>query len=222
MTCSINGSLNMLNSKITPAGQSIEDESMRIIDDEAGPHAYTSQEWPVVQRLIHTTADFEMNGLAQFHPQAVRAGIDAMRAGCPIFCDVQMIRAGLSATDFAYFGVTHTQLIDDEEVVAIARAENSTRAVQAVKKAHRLGLIEGGIVAIGNAPTALLEVMRLILDEGVRPALVVGYPVGFVSAAESKDQLAAQNIVPWMVIRGRKGGSTLVVAALRALYLLAK
>jgi len=212
----------MLNARITPAGQTIEDESLRIIDDEAGPHACTLQEWPVVQRLIHTTADFDMNGLAQFHPQAVEAGIGAIRAGRPIFCDVQMIRAGLNATDFAHFGVTHTQLIDDEDVVAMARSENSTRAVQAVRKAHRLGLIEGGIVAIGNAPTALLEIVRLILDEGVRPALVIGYPVGFVSAAESKDQLAAQNSVPWMIIRGRKGGSTLVVAALRALYLLAK
>lgn len=194
---------------------------MQIIAREAGPHRCTPEQWPVVQRLIHTTADFEMNGLAEFHPAAVQAGIDAIRAGRPIFCDVQMIRAGLAATDFARYGVTHTQLIDDEDVVAAAKAENSTRAVHAVRKAQRLGLLDGGIVAVGNAPTALLETLRLIREEGVRPALVVGFPVGFVSAAESKDLLAAQDAVPWMIVRGRKGGSTLVVAALRALYLLA-
>lgn len=213
--------MNMLNTRITPAGQAIEDESMSIIEREVASHSYTAEQWEVVKRLIHTSADFEMNGLAEFHPQAVAAGVAAIRAGRPIFCDVEMIRAGLAATDFSRYGVTLTQLIDDAEVVATAKAENSTRAVQAVRKAHRLGLIDGGIVAIGNAPTALLETTRLILESGVRPALVVGFPVGFVSAAESKDQLAAQDSTPWSIIRGRKGGSTLVVAALRALFLLA-
>ncbi len=98
-----------------------------------------------------------------------------------------------------------------------AQAEDTTRAVQAMRKAHRLGLLQGAIVGIGNAPTALIELARLIAEEGVRPALVVGMPVGFVSAAESKDLIASQHEVPWMVIRGRKGGSTLVVAALHAL-----
>ncbi|MDD2693112.1 MAG: precorrin-8X methylmutase, partial [Simplicispira sp.] len=86
--------------------------------------------------------------------------------------------------------------------------------------AHRLGLLQGAIVGIGNAPTALIELARLIAQEGVRPALVVGMPVGFVSAAESKDLIASQHEVPWLVIRGRKGGSTLVVAALHALLAL--
>ena len=106
--------------------------------------------------------------------------------------------------------------------IAQARAENSTRAVQAMRKAWRQGLLEGGIVGIGNAPTALLELVRLVREEGVRPALVVGMPVGFVSAAESKDALAELADVPWIVIRGRKGGSTLVVAALHALLSLAE
>jgi len=91
-----------------------------------------------------------------------------------------------------------------------------------MRKAHRLGLIDGAIVGIGNAPTALIEIVRLIRDEGVRPSLVVGMPVGFVSAAESKDLMALETEVPWIVIRGRKGGSTLVVAAIHALLGLAE
>jgi len=116
---------------------------------------------------------------------------------------------------------TH-QFISDADVIAQAQVENTTRAVQAMRKAHRLGLLEGAIVGIGNAPTALIELVRLINDDGLRPALVVGMPVGFVSAAESKDLMAARADVPWIVIRGRKGGSTLVVAALHALLALAE
>ena len=103
-----------------------------------------------------------------------------------------------------------------------AKAENSTRAVQAMRKAHRQGLLDGAIVAIGNAPTALIEVVRLIREEGARPALVVGMPVGFVSAAESKELLGDIGEVPWVIIRGRKGGSTLVVSAIHALLAMAE
>ena len=116
---------------------------------------------------------------------------------------------------------TH-QFISDADVIDAAKAEDTTRAVQAMRKAQRLGLLEGAIVGIGNAPTALIELVRLVREEGVRPALVVGMPVGFVSAAESKDLMAELAEVPWIVIRGRKGGSTLVVAALHALLALAE
>jgi len=94
--------------------------------------------------------------------------------------------------------------------------------VQAMRKAHRQGLLDDAIVGIGNAPTALIELVRLIREDGVRPALVVGMPVGFVSAAESKALMSEVSQVPWIVIRGRKGGSTLVVAALHALLALAE
>jgi len=108
------------------------------------------------------------------------------------------------------------QFISDADVIAQAKEENSTRAVQAMRKAHRIGLLNGSIVGIGNAPTALIEMVRLIREEGAKPALVIGMPVGFVSAAESKSLLAAQQDVPWIITEGRKGGSTLVVAALHA------
>ena len=91
-----------------------------------------------------------------------------------------------------------------------------------MRKAHRLGLLDGAIVGIGNAPTALIEVIRLIREEGAKPALIVGMPVGFVSAAESKDLLMTVKDIPWVTIRGRKGGSTLVVAAIHALLGLAE
>ncbi|WP_374517572.1 precorrin-8X methylmutase, partial [Undibacterium squillarum] len=116
---------------------------------------------------------------------------------------------------------TH-QFISDEDVIRDAKAQDTTRAVQAMRKAHRLGLLHGAIVGIGNAPTALIELVRLIREEGVRPALVVGFPVGFVSAAESKALMETVSEVPWIVIQGRKGGSTLVVAAIHALLGLAE
>jgi precorrin-8X/cobalt-precorrin-8 methylmutase len=184
--------------------------------------ATSADQWPLVRRLIHASADFEFNGLTRFHPDAVRSGIAAIRAGRSIVADVEMIRVGVSRPRLAHFGGEIHQFINDEDVIRQARAEDSTRAVQAMRKAHRLGLIDGGLVGIGNAPTALLEVLRLIREEGARPALVMGMPVGFVSAAESKEELAQLQDIPWILTQGRKGGSTLVVAAIHALLALAE
>lgn len=215
--------VNTVTEQLTRAGQAIEHDSFAIIDAEAGPHPYTTQQWPIVRRMIHANADFEFNGLTDFHPQAVEAGIAALlRGGAPVVADVEMICSGLSQPRLAHFGMRTHQFISDADVIAQAQAEDTTRAVQAMRKAHRLGLLQGAVVGIGNAPTALIELVRLIREEGVRPALVVGMPVGFVSAAESKDLMAEVAEVPWIVIRGRKGGSTLVVAALHALLALAE
>lgn len=208
-----------LNSRITPAGQAIENQSMSVIDGEAGPHDYRPEQWPLVRRLIHSTADFEFNGLTEFHPDAVTAGVAAIRRGAPIVCDVEMIRAGLKATDWSRYGCSLHVFIDDPEAVARAKAANTTRAIQAMRLAHERGVLDDAIVGIGNAPTALIEVVRLVREEGARPALVVGMPVGFVSAVESKDMLAEVTEVPWVITRGRKGGSTLVVAGIRDLFL---
>jgi precorrin-8X/cobalt-precorrin-8 methylmutase len=121
-----------------------------------------------------------------------------------------------------HFGLEARQFISDADVIAQARQQDTTRAVQSMRKAHRLGLLDGAIVGVGNAPTALIEVARLIREESAHPTLVIGMPVGFVSAAESKELLAAQREVPWIITAGRKGGSTLVVAALHALLALAE
>lgn len=212
----------IVTEQLTQAGQRIEHESFSIVDREAGPHCYTAEQWPIVRRMIHATADFEFNGLTRFHPDAVRAGVEAILSGRPIVADVEMICVGVSRPRLAHFGVEIHQFISDEDVIAQARATNSTRAVHAMRKARDRGLLDGGIVAVGNAPTALLEVIRLVSEENVRPRLIVGMPVGFVSAAESKAALAEIVHIPWILTEGRKGGSTLVVAALHALLALAE
>ena len=214
---------NTVTEQLTAAGRAIEHDSFAIIDAEAGPHSYTAEQWPLVRRMIHANADFEFNGLTAFHPQAMQAGLAAvLKGGTPIVADVEMICVGLSKPRLKHFGMTTHHYISDDDVIEQAKAEETTRAVQAMRKAHREGKLDGAIVGIGNAPTALIEVIRLIREEGARPALIVGMPVGFVSAAESKDLLMTVDDVPWVAIKGRKGGSTLVVAAIHALLGLAE
>lgn len=212
----------VVTEQLTQAGQQIEHESFAIVDREAGAHEYSAEQWPVVRRMIHATADFEFNGLTRFHPEAIRAGVKAILSSRPIVADVDMICVGVSRPRLAHFGVGIHQFISDEDVIAQAKRDNSTRAMQAMRKAARAGYLDGGIVAIGNAPTALLEVIRLIREENVRPGLIIGMPVGFVSAAESKEALMELTDVPWIITRGRKGGSTLVVAAIHAILAVAE
>ena len=216
-------SANTITEQLTAAGRAIEHDSFAIIDAEAGPHDYTAEQWPLVRRMIHANADFEFNGLTAFHPQAMQAGLAAvLKGGTPIVADVEMICVGLSKPRLKHFGMTTHHYISDDDVIEQAKAEETTRAVQVMRKAHREGKLDGAIVGIGNAPTALIEVIRLIREEGAKPALIVGMPVGFVSAAESKDLLMTIDDIPWVAIKGRKGGSTLVVAAIHALLGLAE
>jgi len=205
--------------QMTALGRSIEDSSFAVIDREAGAHEFEPRQWQVVRRVIHATADFEFKELMRFHAEAVRAGVTALRSGCPVVVDVKMIAAGLNEARLAGYGSVVHSFISDEDVILQAKSANSTRAVEAMRKAWRLGLLEGAVVAIGNAPTALLELVRLVREENARPALVLGVPVGFVSAAESKE--AALTLpVPFIVARGRKGGSAIAVAILHALLAL--
>ena len=213
---------NTVTEQLTRAGQKIEHDSFAIVDRETGEHAYPHDQWQIVRRMIHATADFEFNGLTRFHAHAVEAGLKAITAGANIIADVEMICVGLSQPRLSHFAVTTHHFIADDDVIAQARAENTTRAVQAMRKAHARGLLDGAIVAVGNAPTALLEIDRLIKEADARPALIVGMPVGFVSAQESKDIISELTAIPWIVTQGRKGGSTLVVSALHALLALAE
>lgn len=205
--------------QMTALGRSIEDGSFAIIDAEAGPHAFEADQWQVVRRVIHATADFEFKQLMRFHPQAVRAGVAALRRGCPVIVDVKMIAAGLNEQRLAAYGCSVISYISDPDVIALATARNSTRAIEAMRKAHALGMLDGAVVAIGNAPTALLETARLVTESRARPALVIGVPVGFVSAAESKEAALALP-TPHIVSQGRKGGSAIAVAIIHALLLL--
>jgi len=215
-------SVNIVTEQLTKVGQKIEHDSFSIVDRESGESEYSAEQWQVVRRMIHATADFEFNGLTEFSPNAVQAGMEAILSGAAIVADVEMICVGLSKPRLSHFGVTTQQFISDEDVITQAKAENTTRAVQAMRKAQRQELLNGGVIAIGNAPTALLEVNRMVREDGVRPALIVGMPVGFVSAEESKDDLSEISEVPWIITKGRKGGSTLVVAALHAILALAE
>lgn len=206
--------------QVTAEGRRIEEASFALIDAEAAPHGFAPDEWAVVRRVIHATADFEFQRTLVFHPGAVRAGVAALRAGRPILCDVRMILAGLNQARLAAFGCSVHCLIDAPGVADAACVSGSTRAAAAMRSAARCGLLDGALVAIGNAPSALTELQLLCAEAGVRPALVVGVPVGFVGAVEAKE--AALGLpVPFLVARGRRGGSPVAVAALHALLALA-
>ena len=203
---------------VVPAGAAIEAASFRLIEAQVGDRrAYDAQQWPVVRRLIHTSGDFTFNGLTHFHPQALAAAQVALRGGAPLIVDVEMIRAGLTARRLTPLGLTVHQLNANPQVIAQAQEEGTTRSVQAMRHAWRSGLLAGSVIAIGNAPTALLEVIRLVQEEKLQPALIIGVPVGFISAAESKEALMHLDAPPWIAIQGSKGGSTLAVAILHAL-----
>lgn len=199
--------------------QEIENMSFRMIDEEFGEHAFTQQQYKVVQRVIHASADFELGRSMLFHENAIQAGIDAILNGEQVYADVQMILSGVSKGRIEKYGGSVNVFISDQDVAEEAKRLDTTRAIISVRKA--IQQFDGGIYAIGNAPTALLELIRLIKEGMAKPSLVIGLPVGFVSAAESKDELAKLNI-PFITNVGRKGGSTVTVAALNAISLLAE
>ncbi|MCF6095268.1 precorrin-8X methylmutase [Microaerobacter geothermalis] len=199
--------------------QAIEWESFRMIDEEVGDHPYTPEQYPVVQRVIHASADFELGRSLIFHRDAIKAGIDAIHNGKPIVADVQMVQVGISQPRIKKFGGDVKVYISDLDVIEEAKRLNTTRAIISMRKAIKEA--EGGIFAIGNAPTALLELIRLVKEEGAKPGLIIGVPVGFVSAAESKSELEKLDI-PFITNRGRKGGSPVAVAVVNAIAILAE
>jgi precorrin-8X/cobalt-precorrin-8 methylmutase len=196
--------------------EAIEAESFRIIESELGPHKFTTDEFAIVQRAIHSTADFEFARTIRFAPGAIRSGIEAIRAGTDIVADVQMIQAGINKPGLKKFGGSVHCYISDDDVIAQAKESGLTRAIMSMRKAA--GLVPGAIYAIGNAPTALLELIKIA--DVAKPSLVVGVPVGFVSAVESKDELAETQL-PFITALGRKGGTPVAVSMINALIRLA-
>lgn len=199
--------------------QKIEGRSYEMINEEIGSHPYTEEQYPVVQRVIHSSADFELGKSMRFHPGAIQAGIHAIRTGKKIVTDIKMVRVGINKSRIEKFGCSVEEYISDPDVVEEARRLNVTRSIMAMRKGAKNA--EGGIFVIGNAPTALLELIRLIKEGEANPALVIGVPVGFVSAAESKEELLKLDI-PFITNIGRKGGSTVAVAAVNALAIMAE
>jgi precorrin-8X/cobalt-precorrin-8 methylmutase len=196
----------------------IESQSFAIIDREAGPHNFTAEQWAIVQRMIHTSADFEYKEKVRFHPDAVASGIRAIRAGNSIITDTNMARVGIRSKDLNGYGVSVKCFMDDPAIHNKAKTDGSTRAKAAVEAA--IGEMKGGIYVIGNAPTALLRLIELVKKEIAHPALIIGLPVGFVNAAESKMALMKCDI-PYISNIGRKGGSNIAASVVNALTKLA-
>jgi precorrin-8X/cobalt-precorrin-8 methylmutase len=196
----------------------IERSSFQIIDQEAGAHAFTEQQWPIVRRMIHTTADFDFKEMVRFHPQAVSAGIGAIRNGKMIITDTNMTRVGIRKKEIEAYDGQVKCYMDDPLIHEKAKAEGCTRAKAAVDIAA--AEVKDGIYVVGNAPTALLRLIELVSAKKARPALIVGLPVGFVNAAESKAALMEMDS-PYITNVGRKGGSNVAASVINALSILA-
>jgi precorrin-8X/cobalt-precorrin-8 methylmutase len=197
----------------------IEALSFKIIDREAGSHGFSSEQWDVVRRMIHTSADFEYKRTVRFHPDAVAAGMTAIRSGKSIVTDTHMARAGIRQSDLNPLGATLKCYMSDTAVAETAKAAGTTRAHAAVDAA--ISDMGGGIYVIGNAPTALLQLIERVKEKKAQPALIIGLPVGFVNAAESKAELLKLDQPPYITNVGRKGGSNVAAAVVNALVILA-
>jgi precorrin-8X/cobalt-precorrin-8 methylmutase len=204
--------------KMTP--QAIEAESFRIIDGEAGPHEHLSEEqWRIVRRMIHATADFDFIKTVRFHAGAVAAGCRALQSGAAIYADTDMLAAAIGRGAREAFGCEVFCLVADDEVKKASKKTGETRSAIAIRKAALR--LDDGIVAIGNAPTALHEAITLCGQGKLKPALIIGLPVGFVEARESKERLWASGLECITNI-DRKGGTPATAAALNALLGIAK
>ena len=212
----------LLNRPMT--GPEIEARSFEIIDSEAPDRkGFSLDQWEVVRRMIHTTGDGSLAASVKFSSDAIGSGIAALQRGAAIYADSNMIRSGLSMVRLrsAHEGYTPERVachVADADVAKEALSEGLPRSLFAIRKAKPQ--LDGGIVVFGNAPVALLELNRMIAEDGIRPALVIGMPVGFVHVVESKEELATLG-VPFIAIEGRRGGSTLAVATLHAICTLA-
>ncbi len=195
-------------------GTEIYRRSFATIRVESDLARFAPDEEQVAVRIIHACGMVEIAQDIVFAPGAVAAGRAALRAGAPIFCDAKMVANGVTRARLPANNEVICTL-DDPRVVALAAAQDTTRTAAAVDLwKERLG---GSVVAIGNAPTALFRLLELLRDGAPTPAAIVGMPVGFIGAAESKDALLAASHLPALVVRGRKGGSAMAAAALNAL-----
>ena len=205
---------------LVKAGLEIELESFRIIEEEMGQHSFPFDQWQIIRRVIHTTGDFDYAQRVRFTPDAVSRGIEALKTRACIYADTRMIRAGLSPWRLQWHGNEVYCPTESPQSRELAEKTGVTRTLAAFRGCA--ASLDGAVIAIGNAPTALMEVTRLIEEDGVRPALVIGVPVGFVQAEESKNALWDVVKQPSITVLGRKGGSSVAVAIIHALLELAK
>lgn len=203
--------------------EQIEQRSFDIIDEEAGEHGFSTDEWIVARRMIHTTANFDLLADICFSPDAISSAVDAMLRGAPIYVDSNMIRGGISIERLrkANDGYTPESVlchVADKDVAEQAKAAGLPRSLFAVRKAK--AALHGGIAVFGNAPVALMELNRMIMEDGVCPAAVIAMPVGFVHVVESKEELMSLD-TPYIALAGRRGGSPLAVSVIHSLSIIA-
>lgn len=201
----------------------IEKRSFEMISEELGDRTFDPLEEPVIKRCIHTSADFDYADQLVFSPDAVKKALAAVKKGAVIVTDTNMGKAGINKRALASLGCEVFCFMADKDVAETARKEGTTRAVASMKKAAALA--EGNdrplILAVGNAPTALVEICRL-LEEGIlNPALVIGVPVGFVNVVQAKEMLMQEDVT-YIVARGRKGGSNIAAAICNAILYMAE
>ena len=199
----------------------IQARSFEIIAELLPDYDQAAPEWPIVRRIVHATGDPSIARLLRIHSRAVESGLTALTAGCPIITDVRMVSSGINRSLAGRLGCEVLCAVDDPTVAEIATKQKITRSAAAI--INLSSRIPGAIVAIGNAPTALFALLRLLEGGSGAPALVVGTPVGFVGAAESKADLvrAASPTLPFITVEGTRGGSSIADAAVNALLQLA-
>ena len=198
--------------RVAPAD--IEERSMEIIGQELGERVFPADQLPVIKRVIHTSADFDYADNLVFSAGAVEKGIAAIKGGCTIVTDTQMAFSGVTKRVLEKFGGKAVCFMSDPDVAAEAKERGETRATVSMERAAAL---EGPVIlAVGNAPTALVRACQLMEEGKFHPALVIGVPVGFVNVVESKELLLTMD-VPHIVARGRKGGSNVAAAICNAL-----
>ncbi len=192
----------------------IEKRSMEIIEEELGEIQLPAAEKNIIKRVIHTSADFEYARTLRFSPDAVAKGLTALRQGCTIVTDTNMAYMGISQRGLETLHSTKVCFMADADVARMAKTQGTTRAVACMDRACT---IRGPlIIAVGNAPTALLRLDELIRAGKMHPDLIIGVPVGFVNVVYAKE-IIMQSGVPYIVAKGRKGGSTIAAAICNAL-----
>lgn len=192
----------------------IEKRSMEIITKELGGRTWPEPEFSVIKRCIHTSADFDYADNLCFSEDAVQKGIDDLNAGASIVTDTKMAASGISKKRMAECGGEVYCFMSDPDVAETAKEKGCTRAAVCMEKAAELsGPL---IIAVGNAPTALIRLYELIQEGKIAPALIIGAPVGFVNVVEAKELIMTAG-VPYIVPRGRKGGSNIAAAICNAM-----
>lgn len=192
----------------------IEKRSFELIEQELSGRLLDADKAPIIKRVIHTTADFEYADSLVFSENVVEQAFAAIERGACIVTDTQMVKAGINKKVLEKYGGEVFCFMADEEIAKAAKIKGITRAAASIDKAALLD--KELIFAVGNAPTALVRLYELISEEKIKPALLIGVPVGFVNVIQSKE-LIMKTEVPFIVARGRKGGSNVAAAICNAL-----